>query len=61
TAMKAIEAGNPKTAQTGPAARQNIEVIKRHIQLLAPNPDLQNLYTFVSENILKTFHNQDYL
>lgn len=61
TAMKAVESGNPKKAQTGPAMRQNSEVIKRHIQLLASNPDLQNLYTFVSESILKTFHNQDHL
>lgn len=61
TAMKAIESGNPKDSQTGPAVRQNTEVIKRHIQLLAPTPDIQNLYTFVSENILKTYHNLDHL
>jgi predicted short-subunit dehydrogenase-like oxidoreductase (DUF2520 family) len=61
TAMKAIESGNPKDSQTGPAVRQNTAVIKRHIQLLAPTPDIQNLYTFVSENILKTYHNLDHL
>jgi predicted short-subunit dehydrogenase-like oxidoreductase (DUF2520 family) len=61
TAMKALESGNPKNVQTGPAVRQNIEIIKRHVQLLAPDPDIQNLYTFVSENILKTYHNLDHI
>jgi predicted short-subunit dehydrogenase-like oxidoreductase (DUF2520 family) len=61
TAMKAIESNNPMASQTGPAVRNNTEIIKKHIQLLASNPEIQNLYTFVSENILKTYHNQDHL
>ncbi|MDP4208799.1 MAG: DUF2520 domain-containing protein [Bacteroidota bacterium] len=56
TAMKAIELDNPATAQTGPAARNNREVMNDHIEMLASNPDWQNLYTFVSNSIVKMLH-----
>lgn len=61
TALKAIESNNPRASQTGPAVRNNTQIVKKHIQLLASNPAFQNLYTFVSENIIKTYHNQDYI
>ena len=56
TSMKAIEVG-PVSAQTGPAVRNNIEIIQKHITLLENEPELQNLYKFISENIIK-YHKQ---
>ncbi len=57
TALKAIESDNPSTVQTGPAIRLNKEIIKNHIEMLASKPDLQNLYTFATNSIVKLHHN----
>jgi predicted short-subunit dehydrogenase-like oxidoreductase (DUF2520 family) len=45
----------PGKAQTGPARRMDQKIIDAHIDQLAGNPELQNLYTFVSDSIGKTF------
>lgn len=54
TTEKAIEL-NPYIAQTGPAKRKDYKTIKAHQQLLKKNPDLQKIYTLLSESILKTY------
>lgn len=54
TTTKAIEL-NPYIAQTGPAKRNDSKTIKAHQQLLKKNPDLQKIYTLLSESILKTY------
>jgi predicted short-subunit dehydrogenase-like oxidoreductase (DUF2520 family) len=56
TVLKALECDNPMTAQTGPAVRLNKEILLKHIEMLASNPDLQNLYTFASNSITKLHH-----
>ena len=45
----------PGKAQTGPARRMDQKVIDSHLEQLARNPELQNLYIFVSDSIRKTF------
>jgi predicted short-subunit dehydrogenase-like oxidoreductase (DUF2520 family) len=57
TLNKAIEIG-PHFAQTGPARRGDFNVIKRHCELLN-NPDLEKLYSFVSQNIYSKYHKQN--
>ncbi|HEY4785250.1 MAG TPA: DUF2520 domain-containing protein [Bacteroidales bacterium] len=57
TALKAIESDNPSTVQTGPGVRLNKEIIEKHIEMLASKPDLQNLYTFATNSIVKMHHN----
>ena len=42
----------PKDAQTGPASRQDNNVINKHIQMLSGNPDLQNIYELMSKSII---------
>ena len=49
TAQKVLEM-SPEEAQTGPAARNDQNVIEEHLRLLA-SPKLENLYRFVSESI----------
>jgi predicted short-subunit dehydrogenase-like oxidoreductase (DUF2520 family) len=46
---------SPRNAQTGPARRQDRATMDSHLELMKRNPELQNLYTFVSESIRKTF------
>ena len=50
TASKVMEI-EPTAAQTGPASRNDKEVIAEHIDLLKGNPELQKIYTFVSDSI----------
>jgi predicted short-subunit dehydrogenase-like oxidoreductase (DUF2520 family) len=47
---------NPEKAQTGPALRNNKEILEKHIQMLQAHPEWQKIYTFVSNSIQK-FHN----
>ena len=51
TAQKAIASGNPKEVQTGPAARNDLNVIRKHIEMLAFRPEWKEIYTILSENI----------
>jgi len=50
TTEKAMELG-PAPAQTGPATRADKKIIQEHIALLAGDPEIQKIYTFVSESI----------
>jgi predicted short-subunit dehydrogenase-like oxidoreductase (DUF2520 family) len=43
TAAKAINIG-PKEAQTGPAARNDVSTISKHLEMLASQPDKADLY-----------------
>ena len=54
TARKAIDSGSPKSVQTGPAVRNDLNVIQKHLHLLASHPDWQNLYTQLSKYIGET-------
>ena len=54
TAQKAIASGNPKEVQTGPAARNDLNVIRKHLELLASRPIWKEIYALLSGNIGKT-------
>jgi len=43
--------GDPAMAQTGPALRGDTKSMKKHLELLRGEPELENLYTFVSRDI----------
>ncbi len=51
TMEKSFELG-PDEAQTGPASRGDLEVLDRHLEILANLPDKQELYKLVSQHIL---------
>jgi predicted short-subunit dehydrogenase-like oxidoreductase (DUF2520 family) len=61
TTLKAIESRNPMDVQTGPAVRKNKEIILKHIEMLDAEPDLQNLYTFVTNSILKLHYKDTFI
>lgn len=52
TLQKALDMG-PSEAQTGPAVRNDISTIEKHIGLLSFSDDLMKLYRVVSDSITK--------
>lgn len=42
----------PEKVQTGPAARNDQQVIQKHLDMLAGEPQLQNIYTQISNSII---------
>ena len=52
TAQKAID-DDPAKAQTGPAIRNDQNVIQKHLEMLKDNPEFEKIYRFVSESIYK--------
>lgn len=52
TALNARK-GNLVRSQTGPAARGDIKVIEKHLELLADRKDYQEIYRLISDNIIK--------
>jgi len=54
TIEKAMEIG-PQNAQTGPAIRNDVNVIENHLHLLESNPKLKDLYSYLSSSIFEFF------
>jgi predicted short-subunit dehydrogenase-like oxidoreductase (DUF2520 family) len=54
TVSKALEEG-PDSSQTGPAVRNDINTIEKHIELLSFSPELQKLYSEVTQSILNHY------
>lgn len=54
TVAKAVTMG-PRQAQTGPARRGDIGVLKTHQEALVQLPDAQKLYTFIARQILDDY------
>lgn len=52
TAVKAAF-HDPASVQTGPAARGDLVVMKRHMEMLSDNPDLMDIYELLSDSIMK--------
>jgi predicted short-subunit dehydrogenase-like oxidoreductase (DUF2520 family) len=50
TAQKVMEM-DPAEAQTGPARRNDLGTLVRHIECLENDPEFQKIYSFVSESI----------
>jgi predicted short-subunit dehydrogenase-like oxidoreductase (DUF2520 family) len=44
---------SPESVQTGPAIREDIYTLGKHLQILSAHPDLKYLYLKISESILK--------
>lgn len=51
TIEKALQ-HSPKTAQTGPASRGDLETLDQHMQMLNQKETLQEIYRLLSQNIL---------
>jgi len=58
TSAKALQF-NPAEVQTGPARRGDLLTIQKHTEFLSDMPDLQKIYTFVSESIVRFSEKMD--
>ncbi|HBL78225.1 MAG: hypothetical protein A2W90_16810 [Bacteroidetes bacterium GWF2_42_66] len=47
---------NPVDVQTGPSARDDQEIIRKHLELLNDKPELQKIYQLLSESIYQLHH-----
>ncbi len=54
TALKAAGVKSPREVQTGPAVRNDYKTKARHVEMLAPDADLQTIYINVSRKIWET-------
>ena len=50
-----IKDHDPESVQTGPAIREDIYTLGKHLQILSAHPDLKYLYLKLSESILKLY------
>lgn len=50
-----IKDHDPESVQTGPAIREDIYTLGKHLQVLSAHPDLKYLYLKLSESILKLY------
>lgn len=48
-----VKRNPPQSVQTGPAIREDIYTLGKHLQILSAHPDLKYLYLKLSESILK--------
>jgi hypothetical protein len=56
TFIKAFEEG-PENSQTGPAIRNDKITVRKHLELLSFDRDLQRIYRDISKSIYK-YHNK---
>lgn len=51
-----IKEHSPADVQTGPARRNDEQTIQKHLQMLNNNPMLQEIYTLLSQGIIKNYN-----
>jgi len=51
TSDKAVRQ-HPLNSQTGPAVRNDLKVIEKHLDMLKDDPDFREIYRLISENII---------
>jgi predicted short-subunit dehydrogenase-like oxidoreductase (DUF2520 family) len=54
TFTKAIDTG-PEKSQTGPAVRNDLNTIKKHLDLLSFSPELKRIYNEMTKSIIKYY------
>ena len=57
TAAKAARS-HPLKSQTGPAVRNDLKVIEKHLDLLREEPAYRDIYQMISENIIHHHKNE---
>jgi len=57
TIAKAFEIG-PRNSQTGPASRNDISTIEKHLDLLSFSPELQRLYGDITKSMIGYYKNK---
>jgi hypothetical protein len=55
TIAKAIDL-SPEKSQTGPAVRNDVNTIEKHLEILSFSPELQNIYSEITRSIIKHYN-----
>jgi predicted short-subunit dehydrogenase-like oxidoreductase (DUF2520 family) len=57
----AVKAGqqHPSLGQTGPAARNDLKVIRKHLEMLENEPAAREIYRLITENIIHLHHKEN--
>jgi predicted short-subunit dehydrogenase-like oxidoreductase (DUF2520 family) len=50
---------NPASGQTGPAVRKDLNVIRKHLEMLENEPEIKEIYRLVSENIIHLHYKEN--
>ena len=50
--LEKIKLIGPKEAQTGPARRNNVEILNKHLKMIEKEQELKNLYNAISDSII---------
>jgi predicted short-subunit dehydrogenase-like oxidoreductase (DUF2520 family) len=58
TTDKILREKDALKTQTGPAMRNDVKTMKKHLSILEGEPDLQNLYKMLSNRIFETSRNE---
>lgn len=58
TIANAFSTANPINAQTGPASRNDVNIISKHVELLSTHPGLQAIYQQLTNSILNQKNEQ---
>ncbi len=53
-----LETMSPAEAQTGPAVRGDLDVCRKHLEMLKSKPELCEIYGLLSDSIYKTRHKE---
>jgi len=54
TINKSLEIG-PKNAQTGPAIREDLDTLEKHMEYLEVNEEYAHIYKIITQNIIDTY------
>ena len=57
TYAKALDTG-PENSQTGPAIRNDLNTIEKHLELLSFSPELKRIYNELTQSIIKHYKKQ---
>ncbi len=57
--IRKIEHITPIEAQTGPARRKDLQIIRKHLDLLSDEPELKNLYSMLTDSIIAYYSELD--
>ena len=52
--VRRLKTTSPANSMTGPATRQDMDTIQKHIELLKDHPQLQKIYKVITESIQQT-------
>ena len=55
TIRKALESSDPESVQTGPAVRNDTQIIHKHLEYLKDSPQLAQIYEVMTESIVSNY------